>query len=238
MTNDLVKKPETLPDQIDGYTEGSKDGAEGLGRADWIRYTKAGDFMLGETIINGARRVAVNIVRSVVKRNDDFQEIERKPLAESESWPDVEQKNEATPRAEWRKDANGEVVGPWSQLREVMLVDMRDMGEQIFPTSTTGGRIGVSDLARRIQHMRKFRGARVFPEVELVGKVSMGNKYGTMRPHFRVVRWLMLGLNGQLIEVPSDPTKPLPAIAAAPQAHVTEVKETTLAEEAADQVPF
>jgi hypothetical protein len=235
MANEVVKKSETLPDQINGYTEESECGADGQGRVDWIKFDDV--FMLGENSIDGERRVVINIKRYVVKRDQDFHEVDRKLVPENEKWPDIEAMNEESPRSEWRTDPNNNEVGPWMAQREVLLVDMRDMSHQLFPTWTAGGGRAVHDLATRIKHMRQFRGVRVFPEVEL-SHTTWSIRFKKDRPHFRITRWFMPGSDGRLIEIPSDPTKPLPAIANAPQAHVTEVKEPSLAEEADDQVPF
>jgi hypothetical protein len=237
MGNEIVKKSESLPDAIDGYNDAIEGGTEGQDPAEWIKFTDV--FMLGENSIDGEKRVVINITRCVVKRNEDWQELDRRTLQEDQKFPDVDRMNEDAPRQEWFTDLNGRERGPWMAQREVTLLDMRgDMSRQVYSTTTGGGQRAVSDLAYRIKNMRRFRGARVFPEVEL-SHVFMPTKFGGReRPYFRIIRWLMPGTDGHLIEIPSDPTKPLPPVAGAPQAHITEVSEPSLAEEAQDQVPF
>ena len=164
--------------------------------------------------------------------------VESRPLENGEPFPDLERQNAATPKEEWFKTAysNGQLKGPWDNVHEVHLLDMRDMSRQLFSTSTKGGVRAIDDLAHRIKNMRRFpRGSRLsrgraFPHLH-------ANRLRRKeRPQFKIIRWLMPGANGAMVEVPADPTKPLPAQTAIP--HAKEVAEPSRQEELADDIPF
>ena len=171
------------------------------------------------------------------KRREDFSEIEGRLLADGEKFPDLEKQNAATPKEEWFKTAysNGQLKGPWDNVHEAHFLDMRDMSRQLFSTSTKGGVRAIDDLAHRIKNMRRFRGARVYPEVELSHTYMPTDYGGRERPQFKIIRWLMPGADGAMVEVPADPTKPLPTLTVIP--HAKEVAEPSRQEELADAIP-
>jgi hypothetical protein len=130
------------------------------------------------------------------------------------------------------------------------------------PITTIGSAICVSELRRQVKLMRKFRGALVYPRVEL-SHVHMPTRWspsGRERPHLIIKDWLTFGSNntGTLPAPasnvppstgPTSATEPTPsstgggASAVAPktasaQLKMESVAPVTLAEEMGDEIKF
>ena len=113
-------------------------------------------------------------------------------------------------------------------------LDMRRHKKAAVLGFDKGGVRAIDDLAHRIGNMQHFRGARVYPEVEL-SHTYMPTDYGRReRPQFKIIRWLMPGADGAMVEVPADPTKPLPTLTVIP--HAKEVRAFA-AGKLADAIP-
>jgi hypothetical protein len=90
--------------------------------------------------------------------------------------------------SEWPTGLSGEPEDPWKYAKFLYLLDPLSAEIFTFTSSTTGGRIGLSDLADQIQLMRRTRPGAV-PIVELQSR-AMKTKFGMKpRPFFQVVGW-------------------------------------------------
>ena len=140
--------------------------------------------------------IAVNVRRSIIKWGKD----KKKPpetifLKAGEKIPDLKKKNEETPKSEWVTGFDGKPKGPWEAQHVVYMIDPISIDQYSYPTSTIGGGIAVRELIDRILWMRRFRGNKVYPIVQLATRI-MSIQQGSAerpRPHFEIVDWA--GLN-------------------------------------------
>jgi hypothetical protein len=165
---------------------------------------------------------------------------EKRFLEEGERWPDVKAMNEAAPRSEWREGQNG-LQGPWQCQHLFYFLDPKTFERFTYPTDTTGGHIAVGDLKKAIKDARLIYGAKVNPVVTLSDTFMSTNWGGRQRPHFIVVRWIVMG-GEPLKALPAD-VKALPAPPQAkPEPTQLELSPTTaqrpsLREELNDDLP-
>jgi hypothetical protein len=90
--------------------------------------------------------------------------------------------------SEWPDGLDGKPNDPWRYAKFLYLLDPLSAEVFTFTSSTTGGRIGISDLAAQIGLMRRTRPGAV-PIVELQSR-QMKTKFGMKpRPFFQVVGW-------------------------------------------------
>jgi hypothetical protein len=125
-----------------------------------------------------------------------------------QKWPDIDKLNDACPKTEWRKDFNGNLVGPWQRSRVTYFVNLDSMQKYTWPTGTVGGDICIRDFRDRVKMMRKLRGERVFAIVTL-GDCYMSTRFGgRQRPDLKIVRWIILGPDGRALSGPTTPSLP------------------------------
>jgi hypothetical protein len=179
--------------------------------------------------------IAVNVRRSIIKWGKD----KKKPpetifLKAGEKIPDLKKKNEDTPQSEWVTGFDGKPKGPWEAQHIVYMIDPISIDQYSYPTSTIGGGIAVRELIDRILWMRRFKGNKVYPVVQLATRV-MPTQYGPQgrpRPHFEIVDWAGLNpTNDKLIPAsdvrqlpPQQPAEP-PAEVAADKSEKSEKAE-------------
>jgi len=90
--------------------------------------------------------------------------------------------------SEWPDGLDGNPADPWRYAKFLYLLDPLSAEVFTFTSSTTGGRIGISDLSSQIQLMRNTRPGAV-PIVELQSR-QMKTKFGMKpRPFFQVAGW-------------------------------------------------
>src|SRR6516164_9369349 len=90
--------------------------------------------------------------------------------------------------SEWPGGLDGDPADPWKYAKFLYLLDPLSVEVFTFTSSTTGGRIGISDLTAQIQLMRNTRPGAV-PIVELQSRL-MKTKFGMKpRPFFQVCGW-------------------------------------------------
>jgi hypothetical protein len=162
--------------------------------------------------------------------------IESRFLEPHEKWPDIEALNNMVPKSEWR-EAFGNLVGPWSASWILYLLNPLTGDKYMFVTGTTGGHMAVGELSDKIKVMRRLRGARVYPVVNL-STTHMPTRFGNReRPHFKVVRWI--GLDGDAALPTPEETRALPTQEQAPKATgMKVVKEPTTEEVLGDKIRF
>jgi hypothetical protein len=148
-------------------------------------------------------------------------------LGPGERFPDIAQMNERTPRNEWRTDFNGNPCGPWVGTHAVFFVNPATMEKYTWPSqiTTIGSARCVRDLTDQVRTMRKFRGAPVYPVVEL-SHTHMPTRFGGReRPVLTIKRWITFGSSGGMLPAPDTPA-------------LTEVKSPSRQEQLDDSIPF
>jgi hypothetical protein len=208
MANDVTKKPEDEPCNLDGF-DGFTEEAEGNDQDQFvggrvIQGTRI-NFTNEATWIDAAKQkmpadlelIVVDIGRIVQKWGTDNKPAEPPIiLAPNQKYPDVTAMNEACPKSEWR-ERFGKLEGPYQAQHVVYMLDPKTMNKYSWPTSTVGGSICVSELVEKTKLMRRFRGQRVYAVVRL-GNTLMSKKYNRQRPDLLVQRWVTLDGSGAL----------------------------------------
>jgi hypothetical protein len=218
MSNELAHKP------LDGFA-GYADASEGedeqssgsLIVGTKIKFDNAQVWVdgNGENLPAGLELVLVKVLRVVQKWGPDNKPIEEhtRILEPHDKWPDLDALNAICPESEWR-EVFGKMQGPWEGQRLVYLVDQQTMARYTWPSpqNTIGSRICVNDIVDRTNWMRRFRGALVYPVVELSDtfmRTSYGGaRGGRQRPNFIVKRWIAFN---------DDPTLPTAEIKSLPE---------------------
>ena len=132
-------------------------------------------------------------------------------LKAGEKIPDLEKRNEETPKSEWVEGFNHKLKGPWQAQHVVYLVDPVSIDQYTYPTATIGGGIAVRELIDRILWMRRFKGNAVYPIVQLATR-PMSIQRGTAtrpRPHFEIVSWTKFETD-EANAIPANDTRQLP----------------------------
>jgi hypothetical protein len=255
MTNEMTKKQEQELANLDGFdsftseTEGEASSAGSSGAV--IQGTKLGFTLMctWDPPIE-ADLIAVDVGRYVQKLSPDNQFLNEYliTLDRGEPWPDIATMNHETPRGEWRTDFNGNPVGPWQGTHAVYFVNPETMEKYTWPSpiTTVGSARAVRDLTDQIKLMRRFRGAHVYPIVEL-SHTHMPTKYGGReRPHLNIKRWIMFGSGGGMLPAPDAPVltgsaaekPPTTAKAAPTKVDFLEVKRPSRSEELDDSIRY
>ena len=122
--------------------------------------------------------IVANCRRTVTKWGKDKRPVETIFLKAGEKIPDLEKRNEETPKSEWIEGFDGKPKGPWQAQHVVYMVDPVSIDQYTYPTATIGGGIAVRELIDRILWMRRFNGNAVYPIVQLATR-SMSIQRGT-----------------------------------------------------------
>jgi hypothetical protein len=176
----------------------------------------------------GKKVIVVNNRRVLVKWIGNMP-VETEELAPGAPWPDVEARNDAAGKEEWREDLNGVLVGPWQAQRILEFFDPTTLTRLSWPTATIGGRIAINDLIDKVRWMAKFhRDQAIYPLVVLCSK-TMRTSFGPRpRPHFEVRQWVRLGEHG-VEPVDTDQRSLL---------QQRQVNEPSVREATRDEIPF
>src|SRR5262249_46359594 len=141
---DIVKnEPTNIVDNFAGWEDGIEgvDRPQGAGiiQGTLIKFTNEATWVTrdGEELPTDLELVAVDVIR-VVQKWWDQKPVETIILEPHQKFPDIEEKNEKTPRAEWIEDQNGQLCGPWQAQHIVYLLDLKTVDKYTFPTGTTG----------------------------------------------------------------------------------------------------
>jgi hypothetical protein len=220
MTAVVKIEPREL-DSFSGYTDETEAGGTMASSfAPMVKFSNDHRYVLrdGTELPRGANYIAAEIRRYVVKwPPDNDQPPEKELLALGVRWPDLDARNEATPKDEWVTGPDGQLRGPYQAERQVLLLDEKTMSAFLFVTQTTGGAKAVSDLARQTELTQNIYGKPVLPVVTLATAL-WSPRFKKLRPDFRVVRHVML----------SGDTKPV----------VQEVERPPLQEELKDRIEY
>jgi hypothetical protein len=250
MSDDIANKPALELDGFAGFEDGVEGEQEQSGErtiiGERVKFTNAEVWVdtQGNTMPAGLELVAVNVGRIVQKWSTDNRPLDRITLAPGQKFLDIGKLNKEAPQNEWREGPDGKLQGPWQAQHVLYLANMSTLDRFSFPTSTTGGHRAVTELVDKINWMRRFRGARVYPVVRL-SKCFMPTRYGgRQRPHFEIAKWITFGDGGESLpatEAPKLESRQSPAESSnttTQNAGVKEVKEPTLAEETKDGIPW
>jgi hypothetical protein len=209
----------------DGYDEPDQQGRVIAGL---LEKFVDGEWTTGGLPSNPKRRLVAAAVDHILQRWHDGRVVEtrsEKPL------PDCTLLNEATDRATWELDLNGNPRPPWQHTHVLYLLDLDTAERTTFASGTIGAAIAVSRLKDKVQWMRRMRGVTVVPQIELTS-APMQTRFGPRkRPEFKVVAWVDLSTGGEKLP-PAPETKQLPPVTP------KQVTEPSLEEELNDDLPF
>jgi hypothetical protein len=239
--NSSVKKQEVAKQsaqtQLDGFT-GYDDRIEGDDRpvgggviqGTLIKFTNESTWVTGDgDELSSKLELAAADLQRFVQKWINQKPVETIFVPPGEKFPDITEMNAKAPKSEWRENFNGEMVGPYQAQTALYLVNPTTLDKYTYPTSTVGGAIAIRELCDKVKWMRRHRpGANA---VVTLSDVHMNTRFGgRQRPHFNIVRWIGLDDKSAL-----PPTGKPPGGGAAAIMH--EIKEPTLREELADDLP-
>jgi hypothetical protein len=209
MSNDVASKEPRSLDEFEDWTDEVESRDEQVSEraiiGQLVRFTNEGQWLLPEQIQLTKRLIVVNARRTVTKWGKDKKPVETIFLKAGEKIPDLEKRNEETPKSEWVEGFDGKPKGPWQAQHIVYMVDPVSIDQYSYPTSTTGGGIAVRELIDRIIWMRRFRGNTVYPIVQLTTRFMPTKYSGRLRPHFEIMDWAKFEPGGGGMIPVSDP---------------------------------
>jgi hypothetical protein len=193
MSSDVVTKEPRSLDEFEDWTDEVESRDEQVSEraiiGQLVRFTNEGQWMLPEQIQLVKPLVVVNARRTVTRWGKNKKPAETIFLKPGEKIPDLEARNEETPRSEWIEGFDGKPRGPWQAQHIIYLIDPISIDQYSYPTSTTGGGIAVRELIDRILWMRRFKGDAVYPVVRLSNRFMKTAYSGRLRPHFEIMGW-------------------------------------------------
>jgi hypothetical protein len=201
-------------DQVEGEDTQSGSGVSLLGTK--LKYLAPTWTDPDEQEITGPL-VVHDIQRKVQKWLDDTRPTETLVLAAGEPWPDIAAMNAECPQSEWREKF-GKLQGPWQGEHVVLFFDPETMMRFWWPspTATIGSAICVRELVAQTKLVRSYRGAHVYPLVEL-SHTFMSTNYGDReRPSLIVKSWVSFGGGDKSLPVTQAPALTKPEAAQAP----------------------
>jgi hypothetical protein len=230
-------------DEVEGAREDGQSAPGNVVKGSLIRFTNEAAYELRDGYeMPKVELIVVDVLRVLQKWKDRSPVGKPRILQPGEKIPDIEALNNVCPKSEWGTDFNGKPKGPWQFQHVVYLLDPATMDRYTFPTSTVGGAIAVRDIVEKTKWMRKFRGAQVYPLVELAD-IFMNTKFGgRQRPHFVVKRWVQLGDDKPALAAPQPNATPAIEITAEPfkdaalPGMMKTVNEPSRAEQMGDEV--
>jgi hypothetical protein len=146
--------------------------------------------------------------------------------------------NSDIPEEEWGVGFNGEPRPPWKETWAAYLVDTKSATEYVFINSTTGAKIAVERLQRKLEITQALRGSNVRPRVKLESRPMPIKSRGItkQRPEFTVVEWIDLTGDGEVLL--GRKPGPLQIEHKPESAPPKPVKPISVAEEINDDLPF
>jgi hypothetical protein len=171
----------------DGWDAQANDSSASPAKGSSIKFD-AGAYFIGreKTLVDVGRQfVAIDIREGwLFLKKDCPAEYSMRTI----DGPKPPRPNSLSDPSEWPDGLDGKPNDPWRYAKFLYLLDPMSAEVFTFTSSTTGGRIGISDLAAQIGLMRRTRPGAV-PIVELQSR-QMKTKFGMKpRPFFQVVGW-------------------------------------------------
>jgi len=171
----------------DGWDAQATDSAASPMKGSSVKFDNGAYFIGREkTLIEEGRQFVAIDVREgwLFLKKDTPAEYEMRAVG----GPKPPRPNSFSDPSEWPDGLDGKPADPWRYAKFLYLVDPVSAEIFTFSSSTTGGRIGLSDLSSQIQLMRSTRPGAV-PIIELQSR-QMKTKFGMKpRPFFRVMGW-------------------------------------------------
>ena len=171
----------------DGWDAQATDSAASPMKGSSVKFDNGAYFIGREkTLIEEGRQFVAIDVREgwLFLKKDTPAEYEMRAVG----GPKPPRPNSFSDPSEWPDGLDGNPADPWRYAKFLYLVDPVSAEVFTFTSSTTGGRIGLSDLSSQIQLMRSTRPGAV-PVIELQSR-PMKTKFGMKpRPFFRVMGW-------------------------------------------------
>ena len=185
--NALTTTTDHLVAVIDGWDAQANDSAASPMKGSSIKFDNGAYFIGREkTLIQPDRQFVAIDVREgwLFLKKDTPAEYDMRAIG----GPKPPRPNSFSDPSEWPDGLDGKPADPWRYAKFLYLLDPLSAEVFTFTSSTTGGRIGISDLTAQIQLMRSTRPGAV-PLVELQSR-QMKTKFGMKpRPFFHVMSW-------------------------------------------------
>jgi hypothetical protein len=123
--------------------------------------------------------------------------------------PDINELNEAIPKAEWPVGRKGEKEPPFKHYCGFKLVNPVAGTQYFYANSTAGAQLLYDDMDESVSTVRALRGDRCFPVVKLGQTSWTSKKWGSvLRPHFEILQWKVLGGGNGGDQVPAPAPAP------------------------------
>jgi hypothetical protein len=189
-------KPEVTNIMSNEITTHERDGYDGgptQERAIQGQITKFGDpWTVNSEPYSGGPLIAHDVKR-FVQRWANQKPIFTEEIPPGNADPDLDALNNAVPKSEWERGLDGNPKPPFQLQHAVYLLSPHDGSAYTSINSTIGQRIAVEHLIASVNRMRKWRGNRAVPIVEL-GSALMKTGFGMkQRPDFKITGWTVLG---------------------------------------------
>ena len=238
--SDVVKELKTTTANLDGfagYTGATEGEEEWTGVVGLTKFKEPKWYHNGVELPPGDEYIVTRVSRWVIKWPADGGPPSRFPVPDGEKFPDLQTRNEETPREEWVTTPDGKPNGPWDREHHVHLLN-KTHDEFIFVTSTIGGSMAVAELVRKVNSVRKYYGKNNICPVVTLSHTFMPTRFrdsGQQRPHFVIVRWVEYG-GGEAVKVIEAPStvKSLDQFAAGAQTF----KEPSAKDEIGDEIVY
>ena len=138
-----------------------------------IRFGNDGKWRLRDNTELTKPLIVANCRRVLTKWGKEKRPVETIFLKAGEKIPDLEKRNEETPKSEWVEgfeSTSPKVLGKRSTSSTWSILSASTSTR--YPTATIGGGIAVRELIDRILWMRRFKGNAVYPIVQLATRLD------------------------------------------------------------------
>jgi hypothetical protein len=138
--------PATIPaPQSDGFNATDEAGGSGLIKGEKIKFSNAGEWLSGDTVIAADREfIVIKLLRATQKWRDG-RPVETVIIADDAYFPDIKTLNAEVPLEE-KHEAFGKMVGPFQNVILAYLICPASMQAFCWPTSTMGGFRAIQEL--------------------------------------------------------------------------------------------
>ena len=127
MSSDVTPKEARSLDEFEDWTDEVESRDEQVSEraiiGQLVRFTNEGQWVLPEQVELTKPLIVVNARRTVTKWGKDKRPVETIFLKAGEKIPDLEKRNEETPKSEWIEGFDGKPKGPWQAQHIVYMVD-------------------------------------------------------------------------------------------------------------------
>jgi hypothetical protein len=191
MSNDLTKKPNTLPTPYEEEADALLEATQG--REKLLKFVKGKYKIRDDEVPLGTQYVvhANQLTYCWIKFRDKQVVEPRLHGKAAEKWvPPEREELDDNDKSKWEIGLDGEPKDPWV-FQHLLPFENLETGEVlIFATSSNGGQIATEELVREYARRLKRKGSRALPIVKLASTTFTSKKYGeVLRPDFVVDGW-------------------------------------------------